>query len=434
MSSPRADALTTPSSRHSDFQRRDGALWVEDVPLERIADAVGTPVWVYSSRHCETRYRALADALAPLGATICYAVKANANLGILRLFANLGAGFDIVSAGELERVITAGGSPERCVFSGVGKSTSEIDLALKLGIGCFNVESAAELERISARASLLGRSAPISLRVNPDVDAGTHPYISTGLRSNKFGVPIEDAAALYRRARALPGIEIRGVDCHIGSQILSPAPLLEALASLLKLIDALAAEGIVLRHLDLGGGMGVPYRPDDPEFDVTSYGRALRAALAGRDLRLTLEPGRFLVANSGVLLTRVEYLKPAERPDRPQFAVVDAAMNDLIRPALYQAWHEITCVVEPETGAAGPWQIVGPVCESGDFLGHDRMLTLSPGALLAVHSAGAYGMTQSSNYNARPRAAEVLVRDDRFSVVRRRETLRDLLRHELPEP
>ena len=331
-------------------------------------------------------------------------------------------------------VITAGGSPERCVFSGVGKSTSEIDLALKLGIGCFNVESAAELERISVRASLLGRSAPISLRVNPDVDAGTHPYISTGLRSNKFGVPIEDAVALYRRARALPGIEIRGVDCHIGSQILSPAPLLEALASLLKLIDALAAEGIVLRHLDLGGGMGVPYRPDDPEFDVAGYGRALSASLAGRDLRLTLEPGRFLVANSGVLLTRVEYLKPAERPDQPQFAVVDAAMNDLIRPALYEAWHDITCVVEPETGAPGPWQIVGPVCESGDFLGHDRMLTLSAGALLAVHSAGAYGMTQSSNYNARPRAAEVLVRDDGFSVVRRRETLRDLLRHELPEP
>ncbi|MFM8356475.1 MAG: diaminopimelate decarboxylase family protein, partial [Gammaproteobacteria bacterium] len=231
-----------------------------------------------------------------------------------------------------------------------------------------------------------------------------------------------------------PGIDVRGVDCHIGSQILSPAPLLEALDSLLSLIDSLAAEGIVLRHLDLGGGMGVPYRPDDPPFDVTGYGKALGAALAGRDLRLTLEPGRFLVANSGVLLTRVEYLKPADRPDRPQFAVVDAAMNDLIRPALYQAWHDINCVVEPKDGAPGPWQIVGPVCESGDFLGHDRLLPLASGTLLAVHSAGAYGMTQSSNYNARPRAAEVLVHGDAFTVVRRRETLRDLLRHELPEP
>jgi diaminopimelate decarboxylase len=430
--------ITAPSAHrppgYPEFQHRDGALWVEDVPLARIADAVGTPVWVYSGRHCEMRYRALADTLTPLDATICYAVKANANLGILRLFAELGAGFDIVSAGELERVITVGAAPARCVFSGVGKSTAEIDFALKLGIGCFNVESAAELERISARADLLGRTAPISLRVNPDVDAGTHPYISTGLRSNKFGVPIEDAPALYRRARALPGIDVRGVDCHIGSQILSPAPLLEALDSLLSLIDSLAAEGIVLRHLDLGGGMGVPYRPDDPPFDVAGYGQALGAALAGRDLRLTLEPGRFLVANSGVLLTRVEYLKPADRPDRPQFAVVDAAMNDLIRPALYQAWHDISCVVEPKDGAPGPWQIVGPVCESGDFLGHDRLLPLASGTLLAVHSAGAYGMTQSSNYNARPRAAEVLVRGDAFTVVRRRETLRDLLRHELPEP
>jgi diaminopimelate decarboxylase len=364
---------------------------------------------------------------------LCYAVKANSNLSILRVFADLGAGFDIVSGGELVRVIEAGADPRRVVFSGVGKSIEEIDFALKTGIGCFNVESAAELDRISARARLLGRVAAISLRVNPDVDAGTHPYISTGLRSNKFGIPISHATQLYRQAAKDLHLELHGIDCHIGSQILTPTPLIEALSSVLALVDDLAAEGIDLQHVDLGGGLGVPYRGEDPEFDVLRWGADIRAALGERKLKLVLEPGRFLVANGGVLLTSIEYLKPATEPDAPNFAIVDAAMNDLIRPALYDAWHEIEPVTSAQTTPVMRWQIVGPVCESGDFLGHDRDLALEPGALLAVRSAGAYGMAQSSNYNTRPRAAEVLVEDGAYRIVRRRETLRDLLAAELPE-
>jgi diaminopimelate decarboxylase len=315
----------------------------------------------------------------------------------------------------------------------VGKSTEEINLALKLGIGCFNVESAAELARIQACAELLGCMAPVSLRVNPDVDAGTHPYISTGLKRNKFGIPIDTARSLYRQAQASTVIDVRGIDCHIGSQIESPAPMLEALASLLQLVDDLTEDGIAISHLDLGGGLGVRYC-DEPEFDVDGYAAALRAALDGRPLRLVLEPGRYLVANGGVLLTRIEYLKPATSTDAPSFAIVDAAMNDLIRPALYQAWHDITRVTTATADAqAGVWQIVGPICETGDFLGHDRTLAVAQGDLLAVHSAGAYGMAQSSNYNTRPRAAEVLVDGETFRVVRRRETVLDQLRAELPE-
>jgi len=417
----------------SGFELRDQVLHADGVALQAIAEQVGTPVWVYSRAHFESRYRGLLAALSPLQPEICYAVKANSNLGVLRCFAELGAGFDIVSGGELQRVLGAGGDPGRVVFSGVGKTVEEIDFALKLGIACFNVESAPELERIAARAALLGTRAAISLRVNPDVDAGTHPYISTGLRRNKFGVPIDTARELYRRARALPSLSVRGIDCHIGSQIASPAPLLEALVSLLRLIDDLAAEGIVLSHLDLGGGLGVRYR-DEPDFDVASYGSLLNTALAGRDLQLVLEPGRYLVANGGVLLTRVEYLKPGATADAPNFAIVDAAMNDLIRPALYQAYHGITRVTPPGPDASTRvWQVVGPVCETGDFLGHDRELALAPGDLLALHSAGAYGMAQSSNYNTRSRAAEVLVEQDSFRVVRRRETVRDQLRLELPE-
>jgi diaminopimelate decarboxylase len=415
------------------FEERDGVLHADGVPLPVIAEHVGTPTWVYARAHFESRYHMLVDALRPLDVDICYAVKANSNLGVLRCFAELGAGFDIVSGGELQRVLCAGGDPARVVFSGVGKTTEEIDFALKLGIACFNVESGPELERIAERAALLGCRAPISLRVNPDVDAGTHPYISTGLKRNKFGVPLAAARALYRQAHAHPALRVQGIDCHIGSQIASPAPLLEALRSLLGLIDDLATEGIALSHLDLGGGLGVSYR-DEPDFDVTGYGRLLVDALAGRDLRLVLEPGRYLVANGGVLLTRVEYLKPGADADAPNFAIVDAAMNDLIRPALYQAWHGISRVTPAAADAAvRTWQVVGPVCETGDFLGHDRELALLPGDLLAVHSAGAYGMVQSSNYNTRSRAAEVLVEGDEFRVVRRRETVRDQLRLELPE-
>lgn len=417
----------------SAFVHRDGVLHAEGVPLTRIADNVGTPVWVYSRTHLVQQYRRLEAALHPLDVTLCYAVKANSNLSILRVFADLGAGFDIVSGGELVRVIEAGADPRRVVFSGVGKSIEEIDFALKTGIGCFNVESAAELDRISARARLLGRVAAISLRVNPDVDAGTHPYISTGLRSNKFGIPISHATQLYRQAAKDLHLELHGIDCHIGSQILTPTPLIEALSSVLALVDDLAAEGIDLQHVDLGGGLGVPYRGEDPEFDVLRWGADIRAALGERKLKLVLEPGRFLVANGGVLLTSIEYLKPATEPDAPNFAIVDAAMNDLIRPALYDAWHEIEPVTSAQTTPVMRWQIVGPVCESGDFLGRDRDLALEPGALLAVRSAGAYGMAQSSNYNTRPRAAEVLVEDGAYRIVRRRETLRDLLAAELPE-
>jgi diaminopimelate decarboxylase len=408
-------------------------LHAEAVALPRIAENVGTPVWVYSRAHFERQYQTLKEALQPLDVRLCYAVKANSNLSVLRIFAELGAGFDIVSGGELMRVLEAGAKPQDVVFSGVGKTVEEIDFALKTGIGCFNVESVAELDRLSSRARILGRPAPVSLRVNPDVDAGTHPYISTGLRSNKFGIPITAAHELYRSAAADRNLVLRGIDCHIGSQILSPAPLIEALSSVLALVDALAADGITLQHIDLGGGIGVPYRADDAAFDVTRWGADIRAALAGRTLDLVLEPGRFLVANGGVLLTRIEYLKPAGEPEAPNFAIVDAAMNDLIRPALYDAWHTIERVTGADATPIKQWQVVGPVCESGDFLGHDRELALEPGALLAVHSAGAYGMAQSSNYNTRPRAAEVLVEGDSFRVIRRRETIRDLLAAELPE-
>jgi diaminopimelate decarboxylase len=408
-------------------------LHAEAVALPRIAENVGTPVWVYSRAHFERQYQTLKEALQPLDVRLCYAVKANSNLSVLRIFAELGAGFDIVSGGELMRVLEAGAKPQDVVFSGVGKTVEEIDFALKTGIGCFNVESVAELDRLSSRARILGRPAPVSLRVNPDVDAGTHPYISTGLRSNKFGIPITAAHELYRSAAADRNLVLRGIDCHIGSQILSPAPLIEALSSVLALVDALAADGITLQHIDLGGGIGVPYRADDAAFDVTRWGADIRAALAGRTLDLVLEPGRFLVANGGVLLTRIEYLKPASEPEAPNFAIVDAAMNDLIRPALYDAWHTIERVTGADATPIKQWQVVGPVCESGDFLGHDRELALEPGALLAVHSAGAYGMAQSSNYNTRPRAAEVLVEGDSFRVIRRRETIRDLLAAELPE-
>lgn len=413
------------------FPRIDGIMHAEGVALPEIAARLGTPVYVYAQSYFEDRYRTLAAAMAPVGADICYAVKANSNLSVLRCFHDLGAGFDIVSGGELQRVITAGGDPSRVVFSGVGKREDEIDFALKLGIRCFNVESAAELARLSARARLHGAAAPVSLRVNPHVDARTHPYISTGLATSKFGVPVAEARDLYRQAATDPWLRVVGVDCHIGSQIARQEPLLQALESLLALVDELAGAGIPLEHIDVGGGFGVTYR-DEPDFDVAAYGRALNRLMAGRRERLILEPGRYLVANGGVLLTRVEYLKPASTEGGVSFAVVDAAMNDLIRPALYQAWHQVVPVGTPAV-AARRWNVVGPVCESSDFLAQDRDLCLAAGDLLAVLSAGAYGMVQSSNYNTRGRVAEVLVHGDRFRVVRRRETVRDQLALELSE-
>lgn len=411
------------------LQRRNNTLHMENVSLATVAASAGTPVFVYSQAHLETQYRRLCNALDGLDYQICYAVKANSNLSVLQLFANLGAGFDIVSAGELQRVIAAGADAARVVFSGVGKSTSEIDFALKHQIGCFNVESASELTRLQARAELLGLVAPISIRMNPNVDAGTHPYISTGLRDNKFGVPKAEALKLYAEAAKMNAIAIKGIDCHIGSQIAEVGPLNEALDSLLETIDELANQGIELEHVDVGGGMGVTYS-DEAEFAVDEYGASLKQALAGRNLTLMMEPGRFLVANGGVLLTTVEYLKPNTEGGK-NFAVVDAAMNDLLRPALYQAWHSIEPVSDNTTASSQPWEIVGPICESGDFLGAQRNLALTEGQLLAIHSAGAYGMAQASNYNSRSRAAEVMVAGNDFRTIRQRETIRDQLALEI---
>lgn len=409
---------------------RAGVAHVEDVSLREIAQRCGTPTYVYSRAHFTSQYTTLDAALAPLPHQICYAVKANSNLAVLNLFASLGAGFDIVSGGELERVIRAGGDPCKVIFSGVGKSGAEIDFALKQDIRCFNVESASELERLELHAQRLSRRARISVRVNPDIDAGTHPYISTGLKTNKFGVPRDEALAMYRRASNSQWLDVIGIDCHIGSQIATPGPLIEAAQRLLELVDTLESEGIRIEHLDIGGGLGVTYR-DEPAFDVVGYTQQLKRLLQGRSLTVSVEPGRFLVANGGLLLTRVEYLKPASAPDGRSFAIVDAAMNDLIRPTLYQAWHGISTVEAPTRGGVqANWDIVGPVCESGDFLAHDRALTLVEGTLLAIRSAGAYGFVQSSNYNSRNRAAEVLVDGATFKVVRRRETVADQLRGE----
>ncbi|EHK70241.1 diaminopimelate decarboxylase [Pseudomonas psychrotolerans L19] len=403
------------------FAVRAGELHAEGVALSAVAQEFGTPAYVYSRAHIEGQYRAYTDALAGLPHLVCFAVKANSNLGVLNVLARLGAGFDIVSRGELERVLAAGGDPHRVVFSGVGKTRDDMRRALEVGVHCFNVESTDELERLQQVAAELGVVAPISLRVNPDVDAGTHPYISTGLKENKFGIDIADAEAVYARAAELPNLEILGVDCHIGSQLTTLPPFLDALDRLLALIDRLAERGIVLRHLDLGGGLGVRYRDEQPPL-AGDYIQAIRERIAGRNLTLVFEPGRFIVANAGVLLTRVEYLKHTAHKD---FAIVDAAMNDLIRPALYQAW----MAAEPVTarqGDARRYDLVGPICETGDFLAKDRELVLAEGDLLAIRSAGAYGFTMSSNYNTRGRAAEVMVDGDQAHLVRRRETLEEL--------
>jgi diaminopimelate decarboxylase len=405
----------------SAFARRDGVLNAESVSLTDIAAEFGTPCWVYSRHAIEAALDEFQRELIGFDGLVCYAVKANSNLAVLNLLARRGAGFDIVSEGELRRVLNAGADPRQIVFSGVGKTAREMELALDIGILCFNVESAAELERLDGVAAAMGKTAPISLRVNPDVDAKTHPYISTGLKENKFGVAYEDARALYRQAANLANIEISGIDCHIGSQLLDAAPFAEALDKVLALVDQLAADGIVLDHIDLGGGLGIRYRDEDAP-NVKSYLQPLLQKLAGRQLRILLEPGRRLVGNAGLLLTRVEYLKPGEIKN---FAIVDAAMNDLARPALYGSWHDIVPVV-PRAGLPMPWEIVGPVCESGDFLGHGRELALAAGDLLAIMSAGAYGMVMSSNYNSRVRAAEVMVDGAQTHLVRRRETVEDL--------
>lgn len=416
------------------FAYRNGILHCEDKGLDDIVREQGTPTFVYSRAALESAYRAYDGALAGHPHQICYAVKANSNLALLNVFARLGAGFDIVSGGELERVLAAGGVPGKIMFSGVGKRRDEMAAALKAGIHCFNAESENELRRLDAVAGELGLRAPVSLRVNPDVDAKTHPYIATGLKENKFGVAHTDALRVYRLAASLPNLDIIGIDCHIGSQLTEVAPFIDALDRVLDLMDRLAVEGIRLSHIDLGGGLGVRYRDELPP-SVTEYAAALIAHLADRPQTLILEPGRSLVANAGVLLTRVEYLK--HTPSR-NFAVVDAAMNDLMRPALYEAWHDIKPVVQENAAASDVaphrYDVVGPVCESGDVLARDRDLALGEGDLLAIFSAGAYGMSMSSNYNARTRASEVLVDGGVAHLVRRRETIADLFAHESIAP
>jgi len=403
------------------FNYRNGELFAEGVALTAIAERFGTPTYVYSRAHIEAQYNAYANALSGMPHLVCFAVKANSNLGVLNVLARLGAGFDIVSRGELERVLAAGGQADKIVFSGVGKTRDDMRRALEVGVHCFNVESTEELERLQVVAAEMGVRAPISLRVNPDVDAGTHPYISTGLKENKFGIAIADAEDVYIRAAQLPNLEVVGVDCHIGSQLTTLEPFIDALDRLLALIDRLSDCGIYLRHIDLGGGLGVRYRDEEPPL-AGDYIKAVRERLDGRDLALVFEPGRYIVANAGVLLTQVEYLKHTEHKD---FAIVDAAMNDLIRPALYQAWMDVTAV-RPRDSEARAYDIVGPICETGDFLAKDRQLALAEGDLLAVHSAGAYGFVMSSNYNTRGRAAEVLVDGDQAFEVRRRETVAEL--------
>jgi len=408
------------------FSYRDGQLFAEQVAVADIARDFGTPAYVYSRAAFENHYRAYDEALAGRPHLVCYAVKANSNLAVLNVLARLGAGFDIVSVGELERVLRAGGDPSRIVFSGVGKQPHEMRRALEVGVRCFNVESDTELDRLNAVAGDLGVKAPVSLRVNPDVDAGTHPYISTGLKENKFGIDITDAPRVYARAAAMPHLDVQGVDCHIGSQLTTVEPFLDALDRVLALVDALAEDGITIRHLDMGGGLGVTYDQEQPP-SPGDYIRAMLGRIGDRELELVLEPGRSIAANAGIMLTRVEFLKCTEHRN---FAIIDGAMNDMIRPALYSAWQAII-PVQPRTDVAEQsWDLVGPVCETGDFLGKDRRLALAPGDLLAVRSAGAYGFVMSSNYNSRNRPPELMVDGDRVYVVRERETLEDQLRHE----
>ena len=416
----------------SHFFQLDGVLHAESTPLSRIAEQFGTPTYIYSKAALLANFRSFADACAGRDALVCYAMKANSNLAILDLLAQQGAGFDIVSGGELLRVVAAGGDPRKVIFSGVGKSAAEMRLALEHDILCFNVESIPELHRLNELAGAMGKVARVSLRVNPNVDAKTHPYIATGLKASKFGVAFDDALATYRTAAALPHLHPVGIDCHIGSQLLDDAPLLEALDKLIELVDALALEGIVLEHLDMGGGIGINYGEagEDEPVPVADYlGRvfaridAWRAEkYAAKPIKVIFEPGRAIVGDTGILLTRVEFLKPGAEKN---FCIVDAAMNDLMRPALYQAWMDVRPVTSHD-GAQVIFDVVGPVCESGDWLAHDRALAVKPGDLLAIMQAGAYGMTMSSNYNTRGRAAEVIVDGDAVHLVRRRENPAEL--------
>ncbi len=413
----------------STFAPRDGVLHAEGVSLVELAQKYDTPTYVYSRAAIEAQFRAYTEAFAEQAHLICFAVKANSNRAVLNVLARLGAGFDIVSGGELERVLLAGGDARKVVFSGVGKTRAEMRRALQVGIRCFNVESLPELDRLNAVALDMGMRAPVSLRVNPDVDAKTHPYISTGLKENKFGIAIDQAEAAYLHAASLPGLEIVGVDCHIGSQLTELAPFLDALERVLQLVERLKAQGITLHHLDLGGGLGICYRDETPPAPQALVA-ALRQRLGHTPFEIILEPGRSIVGHAGALLTRVEMLKHTPHKD---FAVIDAAMNDLMRPALYGSWMDIQ-PVQPRAGGARVYDVVGPVCETGDFIGKARELALEEGDLLAVMGAGAYGFSMSSNYNSRPRAAEVMVDGDQAYVVRERETLADVCHgeHTLP--
>ncbi|GAA5235899.1 diaminopimelate decarboxylase [Verticiella sediminum] len=409
------------------FSYRQGVLHAGDVALPKLAEALGTPLYVYSRAALRAAWQGYQRALEGRNALVCYGMKANSNLAVLKEFARLGAGFDIVSGGELARVLAVGADPGKVVFSGVGKQAWEMRAALEAGVLCFNVESQAELRRLSEVAVELGRTAPVSLRVNPDVDPKTHPYISTGLKENKFGIAIADAPEAYRLARSLPGLAVVGVDCHIGSQITEISPYLDALDKVLDLVEHLAADGIEIRHLDLGGGLGIRYSDEIPLAPADLL-EAVHERIRARGIdpnarRIILEPGRSLVGNAGILLTRVEYLKAAEAG---RFAIVDAAMNDLLRPTLYEAWHGVLPVV-PREGEAPTYDIVGPICESGDWLARGRPLSLEQGDLLAVESAGAYAMVMASQYNTRPRAAEVMVDGERWYVVRERETVAALM-------
>ncbi len=399
------------------FAYRNGILCAEQVPLDDIARRFGTPCYVYSTAAIDAAYGEYARALQGRPAMVCYSVKANSNLAVLARLARLGAGFDLVSGGELARVLAAGGEARTTLFSGVGKAAAEIEYALQQGIGCINIESEAELARVDALARQLGRRAPIALRVNPDIDARTHPYIATGLRDNKFGVAYADAERLYARAASLAGVEVVGIGCHIGSMLSDTAPFVAAAERLVALVDRLEQKGIGLRHIDVGGGIGIRYKDDSPQ-PIAAFVAGALAAIGERRHTVVVDPGRSIVGNAGALLTRVEYVKPG-------FLVVDAAMNDLIRPALYGAWHEVKAVKESAPGRA-VYDIVGPVCESGDFIAKQRSLAAGEGDLLAVMSSGAYAMAMSSNYNSRPRAAEVLVEGDKAHLVRSREAVRDL--------
>ncbi len=404
------------------FSYRDGHLYAEQVAVNQLAQQFGTPLYIYSRAALENQYRAFDEAFATVPHQVCYAVKANSNLAVLNVLARLGAGFDIVSGGELARVLAAGGDASKVVFSGLGKQEAEIETALNVGIACFNVESAAEIHRINAVAVRLNKKARISLRVNPDVDAQTHPYISTGLKENKFGIAIEDALGVYLEAAQLEGLEVIGIDCHIGSQLTTTTPFADALDRVLAMIDTLATHDIHIEHLDIGGGLGVRYRDETPP-SPAEYAQALLPKLAGRNLTVYLEPGRAIAANAGILVTQVEFLKPTAHKN---FAIIDAAMNDLIRPSLYGSWMDIIPVqINPNTENK-VYDIVGAVCETGDFLGKDRDLAINAGDLLAVCGAGAYGFVMSSNYNTRGRAAEVMVDGEQAYLIRRRETINEL--------